>query len=490
MDDIRTRKRNLIYFPLGSVGRDMVYALVTNFLLTFILFTRSLTASQLAAVTGIMIAARIFDALNDPIMGNIIERTRSKYGKFKPWLTVGIILTSIVVYLAFNTDLEGWSFVVFFGVIYFTYSIAYTMHDIAYWGMIPALSKDGNARNQFTSRATLFAGIGSTLATILIPLLTTGSLAIGGSARTAYGRVALVIAVLAPAFLLFTIFGAKEDRSDMETEAPPVSFRKIIGTIKGNDQLVWCSLFLLIQQIGSNIVLAGVGSTYIYFEFGYSGGLFSIFTTVGMSATAFLMIFYPVITRRLERKQLIKILMAIAVAGYLVMLIPGLIMPSSMAKFAFVVVGYMLSNFGQYGMYLIAMISILNTVEYNEFRTGNRDEGIIASLRPFITKLASAVTVLIATGSYMIFGITGFTNSISEYENAATQGLISESEKLSLISGVLNSATSGEADALLITMTVLPCLLMLIAGFIYLRKYTIDEKRYEELCRLIAERKN
>lgn len=490
MDDLKTRKRNLIFFPLGSVGRDMVYALVTNFLLTFILFTRSLTASQLAAITGIMIAARVFDALNDPIMGNIIERTRSKYGKFKPWLTIGIILTSIVVYLAFNTNLEGWSFVVFFAVIYFAYSIAYTMHDISYWGMIPALSKDGNARNQFTSRATLFAGIGSTLATILIPLLTTGSLAIGGSARTAYGRVALVIAVLAPAFLLFTILGAKEDRSDMETKAPPVSFKKIIGTIKGNDQLIWCSLFLLIQQIGSNIVLAGVGSTYIYFEFGYSGGLFSIFTTVGMSATAFLMIFYPVITRHLERKKLMKILMAIAVSGYIVMLVPGLMLPSSTVKFAIIVVGYMLSNFGQYGLYLIAMISILNTVEYNEFMTGNRDEGIIASLRPFITKLASAVTVLIATGSYMIFGITGFTNSISEYENAATQGLISESEKLSLISDVLNSATSGEADALLITMTLLPCILMLIAGFIYLRKYTIDEKRYDELCRLIAERKS
>ena len=84
MDDLKLRKKNLIMFPLGTVGRDMVYNLVTNFLLTFILFTRGLTAAQLGAVTAIMVGARVFDALNDPIMGNIIERTRTKWGKFKP----------------------------------------------------------------------------------------------------------------------------------------------------------------------------------------------------------------------------------------------------------------------------------------------------------------------------------------------------------------------------------------------------------------------
>ena len=482
MNRDKVQKRNLIFFPLGCIGRDMVYALITNFLLTFILFTRELNASQLTAITAIMIGARVFDALNDPIMGNIIERTRSKYGKFKPWLLIGILLTSIVVYLAFNTNLEGWSFVIFFLFIYLFYSIAYTMHDIAYWGMIPALSKDGNARNQFTSRATLFAGIGGTLTAILVPILTTGSFAIGGNTRTAYGTIALIIALLAPAFLLFTILFVKENRSDMTKKAPKVSFKKIISVIKGNDQLLWCSLFLLIQQIGSNIILSGVGSTYIYFEFGYNGGLYSIFTTVGMSATAFLMLFYPAISRHIGRKSLIKIMLLLATTGYAIMLLSGLILPSSMVKFTFIVVGYMLSNFGQYGIYLIAMISILNTVEYNEYLTGNRDEGIIASLRPFITKLASAITVLIATGSYMIFGIINFTNSISFYENENARNLISEGEKLTLISDLLKSATSGEANALLLVMTLLPCTLMLIAAFIYLKRYKIDEEYYEMLC--------
>ena len=112
-------KKNMLFYPLGTVGRDMIYSLFTNYIMLYILYTRGLTDAQLAAVTAIMVAARIFDALNDPLMGNIIERTRSKWGKFKPWLLSGILSTCVVVYLAFNTDLTGWSFIVFFGFIYF-----------------------------------------------------------------------------------------------------------------------------------------------------------------------------------------------------------------------------------------------------------------------------------------------------------------------------------------------------------------------------------
>ena len=90
------QKRNLLLFPLGTVGRDAVYALINSFLLTFVLFTRSLNAAQLTAITAIMVAARIFDALNDPIMGSIIEHTHSRFGKFKPWLTIGVLCASLL----------------------------------------------------------------------------------------------------------------------------------------------------------------------------------------------------------------------------------------------------------------------------------------------------------------------------------------------------------------------------------------------------------
>lgn len=482
-------KKNLIYYPLGTVGRDMVYALFTNYIMLFILYTRSLTAAQLGAVTAIMVAARIFDALNDPIMGNIIERTRSKWGKFKPWMLIGVLSTSVVVYLVFNTDLTGWNFIIFFGVIYFMYSITYTMHDISYWGMIPALTQDGDERNSLTARATLFAGIGGTVASILIPLLTAGEYALGGNAKTAYGRIALVICILAPAFILFPIFGARENRDDMRKEAPKVSLKKIVKTIGGNDQLLWICLIFLLQQIGNGIVLGGVGSNYIYFEFGYEGGLYSTFTTIGMAATAVLMVIYPALSKKYHRQPLVKFMGIAATIGYIIQLGCGVIMPSSTLKFWVLTFGFMLANLGQYGLYLIMMISIINTVEYNELKHGTRDEAIIASMRPFLTKLSSSFTVIITTVSYLICQVTAYTNRISELETQAETGALDAETKSAQIAAVIGEVGKTQKIGLLVAMTVIPCAFMLASVILYRKFYKLDEERYDEICSQLNSKK-
>ena len=485
MDELKLRKRNLWMFPLGTVGRDMMYNLVTNFLLTFILFTKGLNAAQLGAITAIMVAARVFDALNDPIMGNVIELTHTKWGKFKPWLVIGIVLTCVVVAMVFTTNLKGWDFVILFGVFYFCYSIAYTMHDISYWGMVPALSSDAAARDQYTSRATLFAGVGGTLASIVIPMLTTGNTAIGGSATIAYKVVAVAICILAPAFLCFTIFGVQERRETVKADKSSAGLKRVVHTILHNDQLRWIALIFLIQQVGNGIVIGGIGSTYIYFKYGYEGGLYSLFTTVGMSATAFLMVFYPMISKKINRKPLMNLMAKISVIGFALMLVSG-VMP--VAGFVILTVGYMLSNFGLYCYYLVMMISIINTVEYNEFKNGTRDEAIIASVRPFMTKMASAVIVMITTGSYVLFGVTNYTNQISDLESAAASGVITEAEKLTSIQSVLGSVGNGQSIALLLCMTILPCILMLLSNYLYQKKYKLDEAEYERICKEIENR--
>ena len=443
-----------------------------------------------------MVGARIFDALNDPIMGNIIERTRTRHGKFKPWILAGMLSTSLVIYAAFNVKLQGWSFVWFFGVIYFLYSITYTMGDISYWGMIPSLSSDADTRNTFTARTTLFAGIGGTLASILIPMLTTGANAIGGSTTIAYGRIALIIAILCPAFLCFVLFGVRENRDYNNEPVPPVSFKKIWGTLTGNDQLLWIALIFLIHEIGNGVVMSGIGSTYIYFEFGYEGGLYSLFTTIGMSVTALLMIFYPAISRKTPRKKFMHTLMWVAIAGYVLMLIPGLVMTAGSAriagmdlKFLLITLGYMLANFGQYGFYLILMISVINTVEYNEYMHGTRDEGIITSMRPFLTKLASALTVVIASDTYLLTGVTKYTNQISSLENAAAAGHIDEAEKLSQIHALLQGVNHGQSLGLLLVMIILPCALMILSYVLYVRRYKLDEAEYDHICAELAARK-
>ena len=482
-------KKNMIFYPLGTVGRDMIYSLFTNYIMLFILYTRNLTPAQLGAVTAIMVAARIFDALNDPIMGNIIERTRSKWGKYKPWLLIGVLSTCVVVYLAFNTDLTGWSFIWFFGVIYFMYSITYTMHDISYWGMVPALSSDGDKRNAFTARATLFAGIGGTLASVFIPVFTAGNLAIGGTTRIAYGRIALIICVLTPLFILFPLLGVRENRDDLAKEAPKVSFKKIITTIGGNDQLLWICLIFLLQQIGNGIVLGGVGANYIYFEFGYEGGLYGTFQTIGLMATAFLMIFYPAIAKKFHRRKLVFYMAVLATLGYIVQIVAGVTMPAVSAKFWVLTAGFMFANLGQYGLYLIMMISIINTVEYNELKHGTRDEAIITSMRPFLTKMASSFTVIITTVSYIICKVTEYTNAISDYEQQAETGAISAAVKSEKIAEVCTSVAEGQKIGLLLAMTLIPCLLMLTSAILYRRFYKLDEERYDEICKEIAAKK-
>lgn len=480
----KTTKKNLWMFPLGTVGRDMVYNLVTNFLLTYILFTKGLTAAQLGAITAIMVAARVFDALNDPIMGNIIESTHTKWGKFKPWLLSGIFLTSLVVIMVFSTDLKGWNFVILFGVFYFCYSIAYTMHDISYWGMVPALSSDAQTRDQITSRATLFAGIGGTLASIVIPMVTTGAGTIGGSASIAYKVVAIVICILAPLFLMFTLLGAKERRETVKPQKSSGGLKKVVNTILHNDQLRWIAIIFLIQQIGNGIVIGGIGSTYIYFTYGYDGGLYSLFTTVGMSATAFLMIFYPTISKKIKRKPLMNMMAVISVIGYIFMIVSRMI-PS--IGFMLLVIGYMLSNFGQYCYYLVMMISIINTVEYNEYKMGTRDEAIIASVRPFMTKMASAIIVMITAGSYLLFGVTNYTNQISDYESLSALGTITEAEKLISIQNVISGVEPSQSFGLLIFMTIVPCAFMLISNMLYQKHYKLDEEEYDRICKELGE---
>lgn len=483
-EELKIRKKNLIMYPLGTIGRDMIYNLFTNFILTFILFTRKLDAAQLAAITAIIVGARVFDALNDPIMGNIIERTRTKWGKFKPWLAIGIVSTSIVVYLAFNTNLQGWSFIWFFGVIYFMYSITFTMHDISYWGMIPSLGTDSHVRNQFTSRATLFAGIGGAIAGFLIPRFTTGAGTIGGSASYAYGRIALVICIIAPLFLCFTIFGVRENRDYNKEKVPPVSFKKIFGIIGENDQLLWIALIFLVQQMGNGLALGGLGSTYIYFDLGYQGGYYSNFSTFGLAATAVLMVLYPAISQKINRKPLMAIMILVSAIGYIAMFVIGAFMPSANAslKCWLFTAGYMLANFGQYSFYLIMMISILNTVEYNELKHGERDEAIIASLRPFLTKLSSALVAVLTYVFYIVFGVLNYTNEISKFEQLTSMGEMTEAQKLGNIAGVITNVQSGQKLGLLVCITVVPFIFMFVSYILYKKHYKLDEDEYTRIC--------
>ena len=164
-------------------------------------------------------------------------------------------------------------------------------------------------------------------------------------------------------------------------------------------------------------------------------------------------------------------------------------MPQSNLKFWIVTISYMFTNLGQYAYYLVMMISIINTVEYNEYKNGERDEAIIASLRPFLTKLSSALVVLITSVTYLIFGLTGITNQISSLERETSLGLITETEKLSSINGVLANVSKTQTTGLMLVMAILPAILMTASYLLYKKHYILDEDEYDRILVELEKRK-
>ena len=169
----------------------------------------------------------------------------------------------------------------------------------------------------------------------------------------------------------------------------------------------------------------------------------------------------------------------------------GLVIPRELwlFKFAMLTVSNLFAMLGQTLVYLILIICIANTIEYNEWKTGRREEGIVFSVRPFITKFAGALVQLMVLTIYLAVGVRSVTNRISELENAASQGAVSAAEKAAQIEGVLQSVPAGQSAALLVCMTLIPAALLLISYGIYRKKYTITEEAYERMTREIAARR-
>lgn len=486
-------KRNLWAYPLGGIGRDIAGTLWSAYLLTYVLYTKTLTDEQFAAVSMIIVVARIFDAFNDPIMGNILEITRTKWGKFKPWITIGMVLSCIVFYFSFSNSLQGWDYVISFGVLYFCYSIAFTMNDIAYWGMVPSLASQKQDRDMLTSRAVLFAGIGGGIATIIVPTLTVGDLTLGGSAVTAYSQLCVIFCIVFIAMQSITLFGVKEKPLPPKGEGQinKVGLKTIFQTLKNNDQLLWCMVVLLCQQVGNGLITGGLASNYIYFEFGYNGILSTLFAALGAVAAGVMMVFFSPISRRFSRDKMMKMAVVSAVGGYLFILAVGLLLPTSagMVKFALMMVGNLFGFAGMNIIYLITMINIANTVEYNEWKTGDRAEGIIFSVRPLITKFGMAITQFLVMVVFIVTGVRGTTNQISEIENAAVKDAVVAANKTDMITSALAGVPQGQKTALLFAMTLLPTLLAILSYWFYHKKFTINEDRYDQIQAELLERR-
>lgn len=488
--------KNMLMFSLGTIGRDFLYFLFNSFLMTFILFTKTIDNKMLTVVGAIIVVARIFDALNDPIMGGIVENTRTKWGKYKPWQLLGAVLTGAVIISVFCVKLDGWSYIGFLAFAYLMFSITFTMNDISYWGMLPSLTSDEHERNKLTSCAQLLASAGVGLASLLIPLFTTGSLAKWG-APTGYKVIGIISAVLMVLFQLFTILGVKEkplppikpDKSDRLT------LKKMFQTIAKNDQLLWCALIMLIFSIGTGVVGGGLLTMYVYFEFGYEGGYtLLIGLGYGIISTLFTAT-YPWLSKKFGRNKILYSAGIATIFGFALMLIFALAIPTGapkssewFAKFILIAVAYTFIGYGA-GFYMIMVINMANTVEYNEWKYGQRNESLIFSLRPFTAKLSSALTQALVIGVYAVASITTYTNAISNIENEASKNLITNKVKMEKITEIINKVSLQDRQILVSCMCIIPIVFMIVALILYKKKCTLSETRLAEMVKETEARK-
>lgn len=488
--------KNMLMFSLGTIGRDFLYFLFNSFLMTFILFTKTTDNKMLMVVGAIIVVARIFDALNDPIMGGIVENTRTKWGKYKPWQLLGAVLTGAVIISVFCVKLDGWSYIGFLAFAYLMFSITFTMNDISYWGMLPSLTSDEHERNKLTSCAQLLASAGVGLASLLIPLFTTGSLAKWG-APTGYKVIGIISAVLMVLFQLFTILGVKEkplppikpDKSDRLT------LKKMFQTIAKNDQLLWCALIMLIFSIGTGVVGGGLLTMYVYFEFGYEGGYtLLIGLGYGIISTLFTAT-YPWLSKKFGRNKILYSAGIATIFGFALMLIFALAIPTGapkssewFAKFILIALAYTFIGYGA-GFYMIMVINMANTVEYNEWKYGQRNESLIFSLRPFTAKLSSALTQALVIGVYAVASITTYTNAISNIENEASKNLITNKVKMEKITEIINKVSLQDRQILVSCMCIIPIVFMIVALILYKKKCTLSETRLAEMVRETEARK-
>lgn len=479
--------RNKWIYSFGGIGRDMSYAFFTNYLLTYILFTRSVTTKQFAVISTMLVICRIWDGLNDPIMGGVVENTRTRFGKFKPWIMIGAITNGACVIAMFTNRLEGWSFIYLFVVLYLLWDITYTMNDIGYWSMMPSLTSQADRRDKIVAMANLFSGFGNLATVGLVPMLTAGKNAIGGNSITAYAVVSAFVVFMFIFCQTVCCLGVKENRSAKAEKEETHGLKEMFNVIIRNDQLLWSTLITLLSNL-SGAMLTAFAAYYIYLKFGYNGTYVTIFTAFYAGAAGILLLFFPALSKRFKRKQALAISVVIAVIGYLGFVIGGTVIPQSFSLW-FLCFAALITGFGQNWFSMVVMVIFTNTIEYNEYKTGRRDEALIFSLRPFMAKMSSALQQLIVTIVYLIIGMTVFTNKISSFEQQANLKVITEEAKLKGIEQVLAEVPSSMSLKLTFCMTFIPIVFIITAYIISLKKNKIDEEEYDRMLAEIERRK-
>ncbi len=480
-------------YGLGAVGKDMVYMLSASYILYYY---QSILGIKGTVMGAIMMAARVFDAFNDPIMGVVVAKTKTRWGKFRPWLLIGTITNAIILYLVFSAPpaLDGGGLVAYAAVFYILWGVTYTMMDIPYWSMIPAFTEGGKEREGLTAMARSCAGVGSALITVITMLVVPyfGGMvhpeqkaqaqeisaqiqALGENGDEAvlnelnlkltqlnniiegagFSWFALVVAVIFIIFTGITCIMIKEKSSvDMESPSIGAMFKALVS----NDQAM--TVVITIVLVNASLYITSNLLIY-FFKYDIAGenwnGTYVLFNTFGGGMQILsMMVVYPLVRKFLSVTKVCYLSFGFAIGGYAVLLI--MMMAGVKSLGLLLIPGFFV--FVAFGLLtVLTTVFLANTVDYGEVKNNRRDESVIFSMQTFVVKLASGVAVFLTGVALDLFHIS---------ENS--EGVASASE-----------LASANLPGLRLTMTVLPIIGMLAALFIFIKKFILTEEKMNEI---------
>ncbi len=431
--------RNRIYFGLGTVGRDMFYAFEANTLLHFLTYVLDLPLWVFGAASMILSVMRIFDAFNDPITGLLIDNIRSPWGKFKPAILVGGVLSAIFSVLLFANIGTGWGFIILFAVAYFLWDVAYGVNDIGYWTLLPVLSSDQKQREKTGAFARICANIGMYIVMVAWQPVTTAL----GNTPEVWFWCAVVIAVIYVLGLLFPLLGVKEKRVAPEKQES-TTVKQMFTALLKNDQLMWTTLSMALFMIGY-CTTVNFAVTYMKYLFGDESMYVVLVGVVGISQLGTLAV-YPAVARKMNRRKLYTLGTALVLVGY------GIFFFAE-SSIILIALGAVLVFVGQAFIQTLMLMFLADTVEYGQWKLGKRNESITFSIQPLLNKIGGALATGIVSITLILSGVK--------------------------VDGGTADMIGGEGKMIIkIAMFLIP-LVMIIAGYvIYLKKYKISEEFY------------
>lgn len=452
-----------ISYACGTFGHDIFYMMVSTYFIMFITSNLFNTEDQshneymIGIIMTVILVIRVAELFIDPFIGNTIDKTNTRWGRFKPWVIAGGFVAALSLAILF-TDLGGLTtsnpllYLIIFAILYLVMDIFYSAKDVAIWSMVPAMSFDSKEREITATFARIGSVFGAQLVTVMvIPIVLFFSKDANGGVGDANGWLAFALIGGGVSLLGAVILGlgTKEQASALRENKKETTFKEVFSILGKNDQLMWIAITFLIFCFGQDLVnsFQMYYFAYILGDSTYLSFLGIINVIIGLLAVAL----FPILTTKFKRRNLFFYSVVIMIIALIIYAFAG-------TNSVLVLIAAGLFNLPQPLVFLVVLMTITDTVEYGQLKLGHRDEALVLCVRPLIDKLGGAITS----------AIVGFT--------AVWVGM----------SGNKVTAESITPDDLLnfqIIMFAIPFILLIIATFIYKAKVKLTEEKHAEIVR-------